>query len=167
MRKNQQDLLDLLQALSIKTEKFDHEPLHTIEQAKAIGNAVPGEWCKNLFLKDSKKGLWLVTACADTNINLKNLSKALQAPELRFANEELLMRSLGVMPGSVSTFGIINDHDHSVNVVLDKKLFNHKEIALHPLENTSTLLITPDDLMVFIQKCANPFRVLDFETLNH
>lgn len=117
------------------------------------------------FLKDNKKKLWLISALFDTQINLKRISKVIGAPELRFAQPELLISKLGVMPGSVTTFGIINNLEHDVTVILDKKIFGCDIIGLHPLKNNATVTLTPGDLQKFVNACGNPLIIMDFEAL--
>ncbi len=159
-------ILDYLQKLNIPTQTIEHEPLFTCDQAPEVTASIPAEQCKNLFLKDSKKRLWLVVACADTQINLKELRKTLQAPELRFAQAELLQQHLGVLPGSVTPFGIINDAQHQVNVIVDQHLFTHKALGFHPLQNDATTVINPDDLMKFFASLGVSAQIIDFRS-NH
>jgi Ala-tRNA(Pro) deacylase len=164
--KNKYDLLLMLKEQGITFQEYTHEPLSTTEQAKQVMPELLNAWCKNLFLKDDKKNLYLITALADTSIKLKEVSKFLSAPGLRFANEELLMQHLGLLPGSVTPFGIINDTNHQVKVVLDAAIFSVDHVALHPLENSATLLIKPDDLKRFIDHCGNTCITVDFNAIS-
>ena len=157
--KTRQELFDKLQTIGIGYELFTHEPLFTCEQASKV--QLPGAQCKSLFLKDNKKQLWLIVACASTTINLKQLSKTLQAPGLRFADANLLMQNLGVLPGSVTPFGIINDANHMVKVIFDNNLFAHAQAGFHPLSNDATLIINPHDLYKFAQECGNEHKTVD------
>ena len=164
MENAKKELYKRFAQLEIKTQLYSHEPLYTVEQAKkvALEIGLPGAGCKNLFLKDSKNRLWLLVAMADTKIELKKLSKALHAPELRFANAELLKNYLGVEPGAVTPFGLISDKDHFVRVILDAALFNQELISFHPLTNDATLTITPEDLKRFIESCGNEIIIHSF-----
>ena len=125
-----QELFKFLDNLNIKYQTHYHKPVFTVDQAVEVFKEFPpfGQ-CKNLFLKDSKKNFWLVVALFDTQIRLKDLSKIIHAPELRFADENLLQSYLGVTPGSATPFGLINDKNHVVNVVLDQNLFEHKTLG--------------------------------------
>lgn len=163
--KTKQDLLDIFNNLAIKTETYEHEPLFTVEQALAVASHIPGAWCKNLFLKDSKNNVYLISAVHDTKIELKKLSKSIKAPELRFGSAESLKQNLNVEPGSVTPFGLINDRDHKVMVLLDSKLFEHEFISFHPLENTATTVIKPADLITFIKYCGNSLQIIDFSQI--
>lgn len=160
-------LYDRLESLHIKVKKFDHEPLFTCEQAQyAVEKlGIPGAQCKNLFLKDSKKKLWLIVALADTKIELKKIGKMFDAKELRFADALLLMENLGVEPGSVTPFALINDMDHKISVILDSALFSQHELGFHPLKNDATLIITPADLKKFIESCGNQSTIFDFTAI--
>lgn len=151
--------------LQIQPMLYTHIPLYTSEQAIAHTGHIPGKGCKNLFLKDSKKRVWLIVALYTTTVQLKPVSKALQAPELRFADETWLKEYLGVTPGSVTPFGLINDINHSVNVVIDNAIFKEQQLMFHPLRNDATVLISPQDLIRFIEICGNNYQIMDFQTL--
>lgn len=159
---NKNQLFKFLDTLAISYELFDHLPVYTVEEAAQHAHHVPGAACKNLFLKDSKKRFWLVVACADTKIELKNLSKQLAAPELRFASAELLMEHLGILPGSVTPFGIINNISKNVTVIFDTALQQQSLVGFHPLENNATVVLNPDDLIKFIQASGNSMIFVDF-----
>lgn len=158
-------LFKKLDELSIHYLTYNHEPLFTIEQAMAVASTIPGAQCKNLFLKDSKDNLYLVVAIHDTIINLKKLSKYLNAPELRFAKADLLKAYLGVEPGSVTPFGLINDISHKVFVILDAKLFEHQLIGFHPLINNATIVISFVDLKKFVVSCKNKNIAINFDEI--
>lgn len=151
-----ESLFERLDALSIKHSTYHHAPAFTVHDAQEIMSHLPpcGP-CKNLFLKDKKGRLYLVIALFDTIISIKELGKALQASELHFASPEQLLLTLGVTPGSVTPFGLINDKDHSVIVVFDPALLAHAYIGVHPLINSATTLLTPEALKLFIESCGN------------
>ena len=162
----QQKLFDTLQNLSINFIEHKHVPLKTIEQAQQVADSlsVPQNWwCKNLFLKDKKKRLWLFVVDADTRVPLKDAAKVLQAPNLRFADVNLLMKYLNVEPGSVTPLALINDTQNNVNVVIDKRLLDNEYIGCHPLVNDTTLGIIPNDLKKFINSCGHKITLFDFE----
>jgi Ala-tRNA(Pro) deacylase len=93
------------------------------------------------------------------------VSKALDAKELRFADAQLLMENLGVEPGSVTPFALINDTEKKVTVVLDSGLCAHKELGFHPLKNDATVIITPENLEKFIKSCGNQAMIFDFTAI--
>jgi Ala-tRNA(Pro) deacylase len=154
-----------LTELDIKHTTYFHKPLFTCEQAAQAASLIPAAQCKNLFLKDSKQSFYLIVAVAETVINLKQLSKYLQAPELRFANAELLHQHLHVTPGSVTPFGLIFNKEHTVTVLLDSTLFAHEYVGFHPLENTATTVITPHDLVIFLDSGRHNYKILNFKEI--
>ena len=121
---------------------------------------------KNLFLKDKKDRLYLITATHTTRIELKKVGKALEAKELRFAAPELLMEHLGVEPGSVTPLALINDRQKEVHIIIDAEIFAHEYIQIHPLKNDATVVISSKDLMAFfktIQRTAIAYNFLEHQ----
>lgn len=159
-----QQLFKLLDNLEIKHQTHYHKPVFTVQEALSVFKEFsPFGQCKNLFLKDSKKNFWLVVALFDTQIKLKELAKSIHAPELRFADAMLLKEYLGVTPGSVTPFGLINDKNHVVRVILDQGLFDYETLGFHPLANDATTFITPHDLQKFINALGNSVQILNFK----
>jgi Ala-tRNA(Pro) deacylase len=156
-------LLEYLADLGIETETVDHPPLFTVEQSQALRGEIPGAHTKNLFLKCKKGTIWLITAREDTAVDLKTLHHKLGCGRLSFGNAQLLEDVLGVTPGSVSTFGAINDIEGRVSVVLDEALMQHDRINLHPLVNTATTGISREGLMTFLSACNHPPKIMAFE----
>jgi len=143
------DLLARLESLGLATETVDHPPVFTVEEAKAHRGDLSGAHIKNLFLKDKKGGLWLVVCMEDRRVDMNALSKRLGAPRFSFGKPDLLMEVLGVEPGSVTPFAVINDGDARVTLVLDEELLRHDPVNCHPLVNTATTRIGPDALLRF------------------
>src|SRR5215831_8280623 len=114
------ELFRRLDALGIAHRTYSHQPVFTVAEAAARRGELPGGHCKSLFLKDRKGGLWLVVALEDHAVDLKALAEQLGAPRFSFGNPELLLATLGVTPGSVTPFALINDPAHSVRVVLEE-----------------------------------------------
>lgn len=147
-----QDLFAYLDRLEIRHSTVEHPPLFTVEQSQALRGAIPGTHTKNLFLKDKKGALFLVTALEDASIELKSLHNRVGARgRFSFGPADLMIRTLGVEPGSVTPFGALNDTQHQVTVVLDAALMNHETISAHPLTNTMTTTIGRDDLLRFLR----------------
>jgi Ala-tRNA(Pro) deacylase len=127
-----------------------------VQEAQDILVALPAFGpCKSLFLKDKKNNLYLVVALFTTTVLLKALARMFASTDLHFAREEKLNEVLGVLPGSVTPFGLLNDAKHSVIVLLDKAILQHNLIGVHPLRNDATTLIAPNDLVKFIESCGN------------
>ena len=132
-----------------------------MEEAKALRGELPGGHVKNLFLRDKKGAMWLVVAEEDRRIDLKALAARLGAGKVSFASAERLMAYLGVVPGAVTPFGLINDRGHEVRVVIDAGLLAHDPVNVHPLTNDRTTAIAPRDLLRFIEACGHEPQVMD------
>lgn len=153
------DLFELLDKLAMTTRTIDHPAVFTVAESSEIERGLPGGHTKNLFLKDDKGAMFLVVAEAVTRVNLKALGKRIGAGRLSFGKPELLMEVLGVAPGSVTAFAIINDPGARVGVVVDQRLAAHATVNCHPLENTATTNIAFDDLLRFIRHCGHEPRI--------
>ncbi|MFP6732019.1 MAG: prolyl-tRNA synthetase associated domain-containing protein [Alphaproteobacteria bacterium] len=161
----QDDLFNRLQALGISTETHQHPPVFTVEEAQRHCSHLPGGHCKNLFLKDKKGRLWLIVTLDSQPIDLKALSKALGSPRFSFGKPELLLDILGVTPGSVTPFALINDTECRVSVVLDVAMMAMDRLNYHPLSNDATTAITPGDLHDLIVSFGHSPRIFDFSSL--
>lgn len=157
-------LMARLHRLGIAASTVEHPPLHTVEQSRALRGDIPGGHTKNLFLKCKKGTLWLVVALEDEVIDMKRLHERLGSGRLSFGRAELLMEVLGVPPGSVTPFSLINDKERRVNVVLDRRMMGKDVLNFHPLINTATSSIAGSDLMRFIRDCGHEPRVLPVGT---
>ncbi|MGY8960137.1 MAG: prolyl-tRNA synthetase associated domain-containing protein, partial [Alphaproteobacteria bacterium] len=156
-------LLARLDTLGLSHESHDHSPAFTVDESQALRGVLPGAHVKNLFLRDKKKRSWLVTAVEDRVIDLKALRRRLGATgSLSFGAAEPLMALLGVTPGSVTPFGIINDREGVVSMVLDKALLTGDLVNVHPLRNDQTTALHPDDLLRFLEAENHTPLVLDF-----
>src|SRR5687768_9707219 len=154
------DLLAYLDRLGIATVTFDHPPLFTVEQSRALRGAIPGGHTKNLFLKDKKDAVFLVVAEEDAEIDMKRLHDRIGSARLSFGRPELLADLLGVIPGAVTPFGVINDMTGRVAVILDEPLMRHERLNFHPLDNAATTTIGRDDLLAFLRATGHEPRIL-------
>ena len=150
-----------LESLGIATRTVSHPPVFTVEEAKALRGQLPGGHVKNLFLRNKKGWMWLVVAEEDRRIDLKALAERLGAGRVSFGSPERLMQHLGVIPGAVTPFGLINDRKAEVRVVIDKALMAQDPVNVHPLVNDRTTAIAPGDLLKFIESCGHRPQVLD------
>ena len=154
------ELFTFLDRLDIRHSTVRHPPLFTVEQSQALRGTIPGAHTKNLFLKDKKGALFLVTALEDAAIELKSLHNRLGAKgRLSFGSADLLLDTLGVEPGSVTPFGALNDRQARVTFVLDAALMRHDTINAHPLTNTMTTTIGRDDLLKFLRATGHEPRI--------
>ncbi len=159
-----EQLLEHLAALGIRTVTHSHPPLHTVEESKALRGALPGGHCKNLFLKDKKEQHWLVVALEDARVDLNRFDKVIGSARLSFASADRLWRHLGVRPGSVTPFALVNDRERRVRVVLQQQMLDHDPLNYHPLLNDRTTAISPDDLLRFIRAGGHEPMIVPFGT---
>jgi Ala-tRNA(Pro) deacylase len=143
------DLFAFLDRLGIPHPTVSHAPLFTVEQSLALAGRVPGGHSKNLFLKDTRGTLYLIVLLEDARVNLKALPENIGSGRLSFGSADLLREALGVEPGSVTPFSLINDRDHRVTPVFDAAMMQHPLLNFHPLVNTMTTSISRDDLLRF------------------
>jgi Ala-tRNA(Pro) deacylase len=155
------DLFAFLDRLGIAHATVTHPPLFTVEESRALRGTIPGGHSKNLFLRDKKGALFLVTALEDATIELKSLHRTLGANgRFSFGSAELMLETLGIEPGSVTPFAALNDTGHRVTVVLDAAMMEHARINFHPLRNTMTTTIARDDLVRFLTATGHPPRIV-------
>jgi Ala-tRNA(Pro) deacylase len=153
-------LMSFLDKLGISTTTVDHAPVFTVEQAQKIHGHIPGGHCKNLFCKDEKGVLWLIVAMEDARIDLKAAKDKIGSKRLTFGKPELLMEVLGIEPGSVTPFSLINDREVRTNVILDEAMMRHEHLNFHPLKNDATTTISSHDLLDFIKACGHAPRIV-------
>jgi Ala-tRNA(Pro) deacylase len=154
------ELFQRLDSLGISVKTYDHAPVFTVEEAKRVHDGIPGGHCKNLFCKDEKGALWLIVALEDSVINLKSAPGKIGSKRLTFGKPDLLMEILGVEPGSVTPFGLINDQHARTNVILDESMMTVEKLNFHPLQNAATTTIASQDLLTFIRSCGHDPRIV-------
>jgi Ala-tRNA(Pro) deacylase len=143
--------------------KHEHPPVYTVEEAELHWENITGAHCKNLFLRNKKgKNHYLVIAKSEKRVDLKALTSRLGEDRLSFASPERMMRYLGLEPGAVSPFGLINDGENAVVVVIDMDLREASHVNFHPNVNTATVGITYVDFEKFLTHCGNSIRFLSF-----
>ncbi len=159
------ELFAFLETLSIASQTHTHPPVFTVDQSQALRGDLPGGHCKNLFLKDKKGVLWLVVALESRRVNLKALKKTLGSAHLSFGKPELLETRLGVEPGSVTPFALINDREApeetQVRVAIDRGLLGFEVVNFHPLHNAATTAIQPEALLAFVRATGREPMVIE------
>jgi Ala-tRNA(Pro) deacylase len=154
------DLFAFLDDLGIVHPTVTHAPLFTVEQSRVLRGQIAGGHTKNLFLRDRRGALYLVTALEDAAIDLKSLHRQLGAGgRFSFGAADLMRDTLGVEPGSVTPFGALNDRDRRVTVVLDTAMMAHATLNFHPLVNTMTTSIGREDLVRFLAATGHVPRI--------
>jgi Ala-tRNA(Pro) deacylase len=155
------ELLDHLQNLGIEVTTVEHPPLFTVADSQGLRGEIPGGHTKNLFLKDKKDNFFLVTVEEDAVVDLKSIHQVIgAASRVSFGKPEKLLEYLGVIPGSVTVFGAINDRDHNVQVIIDADLMKYDVINGHPLTNEATTSIRREDLITFLKSTGHEPRIL-------
>lgn len=159
-------LLAWMAERGIAQTTHDHPAVFRVEEGLELKAAMPGAHTKNLFLKDKKGRLWLISARQDTVVDLKRAPRTIGSDRLSFGNEHLLYETLGVRPGSVTALGLINDPDHRVTFVLDKTLWDAEIVNFHPLTNTATTALEQAEFRKALAAMGRePVMVVDFDAL--
>ncbi len=161
-----EDLFALLDKLEVAHRTLAHEPAHTVEDAKRLRGPLDGQHTKNLFVRDKKRNMYLVTLREDRQVHLPELSKVLGARgRFSFGSAELLMEALGVPPGSVTPFSVMNDVGRRVTLVLDAGFRGPELLYFHPLKNDKTTGLSYDGFARFLSHCGVVPVFVDFDTL--
>jgi Ala-tRNA(Pro) deacylase len=156
-----QALLDRLAALGIAADTVEHEPVFTVAESRPVKARIPGAHSKNLFVKDKKGRLFLITAKDETPIDLKRAHEAIGASgRLSFGSADQLRDVLGVEPGSVTPFAIANDGAGQVTTILDANLMEHERVNFHPLVNSMTTGVSREDLLRFLRSTGHEPLIL-------
>lgn len=154
-----------LDAQGLTHRTVEHPAVFRVGEGLDIKADLPGAHTKNLFLKDKKARLWLISARQDTVIDLKRADRVIGSARLSFGNEGLLRDVLGLTPGSVTAFGLINDRERQVTFVLDRRLWEADVVNFHPLLNTATTAMDQATFRAFLERVGVAPIVVDFETL--
>ena len=161
MSKSPDELFDFLHKLGIEVTTRTHAPLFTVADSQQLRGQIPGAHTKNLFLKDKKDNVFLVSVGEEAEVDLKQIHHLIGASgRVSFGRPELLLELLGVVPGAVTVFGLINDTTRRVKVVLDQALMAHAVINAHPLTNEATTSIAAADLIKFVEATGHDAVIL-------
>ena len=162
----QQIYMDLSEK-NIAYDKFEHEPVFTVEDAQKVDGDIDGISIKNLFVYDKKKNMWLITIPHNIRPDLKKLKSVLGSNgNLSFCSPERLWDNLGVKPGSVSPLAVVNDVGGNVTAVIDKSCVGNDPVLPHPLQNDATIRLQGSDLLTYMQSYNHDPMVIDFENEN-
>ncbi len=157
-------LLALFEELGITVETHRHRPVFTVEESQFLVDLLPGAHSKNLFLRNKKGESWLVTCEEERRIDIKALGALLGAGRLSFGSPERLWETLGVRPGSVTPFALVNDREaRRVTFVIDAAMMRKSPLNFHPLINTMTCAISPADFLKFVAHCGHEAHIIDLD----
>lgn len=157
-----EQLMARLKDLGIEFDLHHHEAVYTVAEAEAVDRDITGTHCRNLFLRDKKKNNFLVVLPNDTEVDIKKLQPLIGADRLSFGSADRLWEYLGVRPGSVCPYSIINDTQNQVTIFLDKTMMQSARVNYHPLLNTMTIGTAPADLLKFIESTGHTPHIVDF-----
>jgi Ala-tRNA(Pro) deacylase len=163
--KTRVQLTAFLDEIGVAHQTHDHPAVFRVGEGEAIKAAIPGAHSKNLFLKDAKGQLWLISAADTTLIDLKRLHPVIGSARLSFGPEALMVETLGVTPGSVTALGLINDRDRRVRFVLDRVLADAPLVNFHPLTNTATTTLSDEGFRAFLAALGIRPLVVDFSQM--
>lgn len=159
--RGQKELYDILARLDIGFEYHEHPPLATIEDAIIHWKDFKSGRCKNIFFRNHKGNRhYLVILEHLRQLDIRDLEKRLRQGKLTFASDKRLRKYLGVEPGSVSPFGLINDHENHVHLFIDERLNEHERLAFHPNMNTASLVISKKDFLKFLDYTGNSYEFI-------
>jgi Ala-tRNA(Pro) deacylase len=164
--KSKDDLLGFLDEIGVMARTHEHPAVFRVGEGEEIKAGIEGAHTKNLFLKDAKGQLWLISAEDRSVIDLKRLPPVIGAARLSFGNEALMLETLGVTPGSVTAFALINDAQHRVRFVLDRALAEAAVVNFHPLTNTATTSVDQAGLRRFFRAVGVEPTIVDFTTMS-
>lgn len=157
-----EQLMARLKDLGIDFDLHHHEAVYTVAEAEAVDRDITGTHCRNLFLRDKKKNNFLVVLPNDTEVDIKKLQPLIGSDRLSFGSADRLWEYLGVRPGSVCPYSIINDTQNQVTIFLDKTMMQSARVNYHPLLNTMTIGTAPADLLKFIESTGHTPHIVDF-----
>lgn len=155
-------LYALLDALDLAHHTEEHRAVFTVAEGQDVKARLPGGHSKNLFLKDKSGNYVLISALGSTEIKLNQLHKRIGTKRLSFGKPDALLDLLGVVPGSVTVFSVLNDTEQKVRLILDKALFTHDAVWFHPMRNTASTRIAPQDIVTFAEATGHPPTLIDF-----
>ena len=159
------DLFAYLDDLGIDHKTVDHPATFTVEEGRHLKASMPGGHTKNLFMKDKDGIIVLISAWADSQLKLNQLHKKIGTRRLSFASADLMVECLGVEPGSVTAFALMNDTSHRVKFIADAALMGFDTVNFHPLVNTATTAISREGFHRFVEATGHSLTVVDFSDL--
>ena len=158
-----QSIIETLTEIGIASHTHSHAPVFTVEEAKSLRGELPGAHIKNLFLRNKRGRMWILTCLEDRTLDLKQFGTRLGSGRLSFGSPQRLMTYLGVTPGAVTPLAVINDRGGAVDVVLDRALMAAATINVHPLTNSRTTALAPASLLAFLNAVDHAPTIMDLD----
>lgn len=157
------DLLGRLKNLGLRVRTMEHPAVYTVEEAKRLRGEIGGCHTKNLFLRNKKGAMWLLVCLEDRELDLSALGRRVGAGRFSLGSAQRLMRYLGVIPGAVTPFAVMNDGGKQVQVLLDRAVVGCETLNFHPLDNTMTTSISAPDFLRFLEAEGHPPEIIDLD----
>ncbi len=161
MLNTEAQLLEFLDTHQIPYQRVEHPPVYTCEEAERLRPKLPAVSTKNLFLRDRQGTFYLLMTACEKKLDLKRVPSLIGASKLHFGSEEMLSELLGLMRGSVTVLGLINDTDHRVQLWIDAEIWQQDSFLCHPLVNTATLLLSKSSLERFFELSGHGINVIN------
>ncbi len=158
---------NFLKKNNIRYKNYNHPRVYTVEESKSIKEIIEGANTKNLFLKSKKNNFYLFSLLQSSKVDLKKMNKELSLGNISFASKDYLMKYLGLLPGSVSPFGLINDKENIVKFFLDKKINDYSHFNFHPLDNDATISIPKEGFFKYMELINKKVIILNTENYNY
>lgn len=159
---NKSKVYSVLNELSIEFEEYNHPAVYTVEQAEEHWKNIEATHCKNLFFRDKKgRRHFLIILRHDKQLDIKGLENRIGAGRISFASEQRLSDHMGLTPGSVSPFGLINNTENDVEVYIDDELKLADKVGFHPNDNSITITISAEDFVNYLKWTGNPFQFIE------
>jgi Ala-tRNA(Pro) deacylase len=156
------ELYNILNDLKISFEYYEHPPVYSVKEAIPFWEKIKGTRCKNIFFRNHKGNRhYLIILEHKQDLIIRDLEQRLKQGKLTFASEKRLDKYLGLKPGSVTPFGLINDHENHVYLFIDKRLAAADKVGFHPNMNTATLVISLEDFITFLDWSGNGYEFLE------
>jgi Ala-tRNA(Pro) deacylase len=163
---NEKPLLDLFNQFDLHYELHEHEAVFTCEASDRVCTMITGPHGKNLFLRDEKKNFFLLSTFPEKRVDLKTLSKEVTASRFSFGNPEQLFEKLGVKPGSVTPYGLMNTNRETVTFLLDQDFLQHEIVNFHPLRNDMTISMDMKGFLAFFDHIQHPPKMIKVPTVS-
>ena len=154
-------LLSLFDELNLDYKLTPHKAVFTVAESEDVDAKIPGTHCRNMFLRDKKKKMFLVSLANETEVDLKKMENILDCGRISFGSADRLWENLGVRPGSVCPYSVINNSDRNVPLILDKWMMEQDIVNFHPLVNTMTVTTPPQEIIKFLDHIEHPYKILD------
>lgn len=154
-------VIELFDQLGIPYDLSHHKAVFTVAESEDVDAEIPGTHCRNMFLRDKKKKMFLLSLANETEVDMKKLPDVIGSGRLSFGSPDRLWENLGVRPGSVCPYSVINNTDKNVPLILDAWMMEQERVNFHPLINTMTIGTSPDAIIKFVEHLGHPYHILD------